>query len=418
MAASPRTRHPRRSVSALVVAGVVAALLLALAGGVAAKPPRHRTPSPSPTPAPVTVTASAGPSAVPADRLARLARGVSITRWFWNPEGIAWAPDHAATYVSDDRLRAIRAAGFGHVRLPIEPKDLVDAAHPGRLDPALLADLDAAIARMTAADLAVLVDPHGWEDDWQEALRTDPATQDAFVAMWSSLAAHLAATTDPSLVYLEVLNEPSFATAEWQPILDRAVEAIRAVAPQHTIIVGPGLWNGIDGLEGFTPPADANLVVNVHDYDPFLFTHQTAAWAGTMGYVQGIPYPNDRYNGCDYLPKFGHDLDGWVEGYCTTEHWNADAVDARIAVAADWAAAHGNVPLTVNEFGVMPTAPYRDRLDWIRDTRAAVERHGAGWTIWGWDDGFGLDAVAQGTMDVGVLGALGMDVGAAIAAGD
>ncbi len=354
------------------------------------------------------------PSDVPADRLTRLARGVNITRWFWNPEGIDRPADHVQTWVSDAELEQLRAAGFTHVRLPIEPTRLVSVAHPGEIDPGLLADLDAVIARLTAAGFAVSVDPHGWEDAWQTALRDDPATQDAFIAAWSTLAAHLAQTTDPDLVFLEVLNEPSMPSDRWQPIADRAVAAIRAAAPDHTILVGGGLWNGIDGLADFTPPPDPNEVVVIHVYDPFLFTHQNAVWAGQVGFARGIPYPNDRSGGCEGLPVFGHDLDGWVEGFCTTETWNADAMKARIAIATDWAAAHGGVPLLANEFGVMPTAPYRDRLAWLTDVRTAFEDAGIGWAIWGWDDGFGLDAKAYG-MDPSVLQALGMDVAGAMA---
>ena len=203
-------------------------------------------------------------------------------------------------------------------------------------------------------------------------------------AGWTTLATHLAQTTDPDWVFLEVLNEPAMASALWQPIADRAVAAIRAAAPDHTILVGGGLWNGIDGLADFTPPPDPNLVIVIHVYDPFLFTHQNAVWAGDIGYAMGIPYPTDRNGGCDHMPTFGHDLDGWVQGFCTTETWNADTMQARIAIATDWAAANGGVPLTANEFGVMPTAPYRDRLNWLTDVRTAFEDAGIGWAIWGW----------------------------------
>ncbi len=43
----------------------------------------------------------------------------------------------------------------------------------------------------------------------------------------------------------------------------------------------------------------------------------------------------------------------------------------------------------------------------LRDARLAFERHGIGWALWGWDDGFGLDAKAYGT-DLAVIDALGL----------
>lgn len=358
-------------------------------------------------PGPGVAATPAPGSAVPPDRLARLARGINITRWFWNPEDIKRPADHRQTWISDAQLRGLREMGFTSVRLPIEPTWVVSLDHPGEIDPALLADLDDAIARMNAADLLVSVELHGWGAPWQDALRDDPATGDALVATWSTLAGHLARTSDPDMVVLEVLNEPALASPLWQPIADRAVAAIRAVAPDHTILVGPGLWNGIDGLADFTPPPDANEVIVIHVYDPFLFTHQNAVFAGDVGYAVGIPYPNDRRDGCDHLPDYGHALRDWVTGYCTSESWNAEALEARVGIATDWAAAHGGVPLVANEFGVMPTAPYRDRLNWLHDVRTAFEDHGIGWALWGWDDGFGLDAKAYGT-DLAVIGALGL----------
>jgi aryl-phospho-beta-D-glucosidase BglC (GH1 family) len=357
--------------------------------------------------APATAATPAPGSAVPPDRLERLARGINVTRWFWNPEEMDRDDDHRQSWISDAQLRHLRAMGFTSVRLPIEPTWVVSLDRPGEVDPGLLADLDAAIARMNAADLLVSVEIHGWGAPWQDALRDDPATQDALIATWRTIAAHLAETSDPDMVVLEVLNEPALASALWQPIADRAVAAIREAAPDHTILVGPGLWNGIDGLADFRPPPDPNQVIVIHVYDPFLFTHQNATYAGDVGFAVGIPYPNDRRDGCDHLPDFGRALRDWVTGYCTTETWNAEAMIERVGIAADWAEIHGGVPLVANEFGVMPVAPYRDRLTWLRDARVAFEHHGIGWALWGWDDGFGLDAKAHGT-DLEVIEALGL----------
>jgi len=56
----------------------------------------------------------------------------------------------------------------------------------------------------------------------------------------------------------------------------------------------------------------------------------------------------------------------------------------------------------------MPTAPYADRLYWFSDVVATFERYGIGWSIWGYDDGFGLANAPDRRMDWGILQSLGL----------
>src|SRR5260370_7763230 len=75
---------------------------------------------------------------VPASRLARLARCVDITRWFWavsdampkdaTPKDATLA--HFGTYMGDDDLALIHQLGFRCVRLSIEPDLLYRKATP------------------------------------------------------------------------------------------------------------------------------------------------------------------------------------------------------------------------------------------------------------------------------------------------
>ena len=45
-------------------------------------------------------------------------------------------------------------------------------------------------------------------------------------------------------------------------------------------MVGPTSWNSLADLPLLRLPADANLLVTFHYYEPFQFTHQGATWAG------------------------------------------------------------------------------------------------------------------------------------------
>ena len=73
----------------------------------------------------------------------------------------------------------------------------------------------------------------------------------------------------------------------------RRSASIRKTNPSRTIVVGPGLWNGIGELSRFRlPDNDLNLIATVHCYDPFHFTHQGATGRDSPDRsVLGIVFP-------------------------------------------------------------------------------------------------------------------------------
>jgi aryl-phospho-beta-D-glucosidase BglC (GH1 family) len=343
---------------------------------------------------------------VPESRLERLSRGVSITRWFWLDD--SGNSEHFAGYINDAQLAEIRATGFQHVRLVIEPRLLLNESSPEQLDPRVLGHLRTAIDRLLNQDLAVIVDVHAWEAWLNNERLTDPDLQVAYASMWGALARELS-TTDPEMVYLEVMNEPAPDDPSiWQPILERFVQAIRTSAPEHTIIVGGAYWNSIDGLLLLTSLADTNLVYNFHFYEPMVFTHQGAGWLEPFDELANVPYPSAG-RCSEVRPTTSEWLNAEINTYCAEEPWHGERIAARIREAADWAVRYG-VPLTANEFGVYPaTSNPEDRLDWIREVRRALEKSGIGWTVWGYDDIFGLGYLPEAPgMDIRTLAALGM----------
>ncbi|MBO9390850.1 MAG: hypothetical protein J7482_19290, partial [Roseiflexus sp.] len=76
------------------------------------------------------ITGCTAPEGVPADRLARLARGVNMSHWF------AQAPFSRAMLQSRhtaDEFHALRRVGLSHVRLPLDPYVLFSERNPARL---------------------------------------------------------------------------------------------------------------------------------------------------------------------------------------------------------------------------------------------------------------------------------------------
>jgi hypothetical protein len=279
------------------------------------------------------------------DVLARLARGVNISRWFRYPAEDS--EHHYRGFITDGDLDLLVATGVTCVRLAVDPRYL----H--------LRWLDEALRRLASRGLVVVLDYH----DESRAIESEPTEVDAFERAWAGLAAHLRDTA-PQQVLLEVLNEPVFDAdpAAWFPIQRRLVYTMRSAAPHHTIVTGGPNWSSLDGLLRTRPLDDPNVLYTFHFYEPIEFTHQGAPWVtGPVRHLSGVRY------------HAGHH------------------VDRRIASAAEWAHRYG-VPVWAGEFGAYPAvAPRDDRLRWLYDVRTALERHGIGWAAWSYDESLGLD---------------------------
>ena len=149
---------------------------------------------------------------VPAARLARLARCVDITRWFWEVGNVipqnAVEPDatlaHYRSYLGDADFRVIHQLGFRCVRLSIEPDLLYHKATPQVPDPVILAYVDGAARRLLTHDLGVIVDLH--DDHPDKPFEHDPDYASGYLRFWQTLARHFSGW-NADMVFLEALNE-------------------------------------------------------------------------------------------------------------------------------------------------------------------------------------------------------------------
>jgi endoglucanase len=301
--------------------------------------------------------AAVSPAADVFERHKRLGRGLNMGNALEGPTEGAWG-----FVIQDEDFPRIKAAGFSSVRIPTKWSAHAAKEAPYAIDPAFMARVDHVVKTALAAGLQVVLNVHHYDELDQEPARH----RERYAALWKQVAAHFA--DFPDALQFELYNEPNtnHSAAEWNLNLAAALKEVRVRNPHRTVQVGGVEWNQVYTLKDLRlPKEDRNLIVHIHYYAPFHFTHKNAPWIkGSSGWT---------------------DHASW-EG---TEAQKA-AVRKDFAVARDWAKAEGR-PVFLGEFGAARTNPDNaSRLRWTRFIRDAAEEHGFTWAYWEYQAYFGV----------------------------
>jgi len=342
-------------------------------------------------------------------RFKRLRHGINLSHWFAQAANNNYAKEHLETHTTAEDIALIKSVGFDHVRFTVEPAPLMNASDPSSLNSAYLRYFDAAMDMILRQGLAVIVDIHP-SDEFKLRLKDDRQVEN-FAKFWRALAQHLS-TRDPEMVFLETINEPMVEDSyRWFGIQAKLVAAIRAGAPHHTIIVSGHRWSGLWEMLALEPYSDPNIIYNFHYYEPFAFTHQGANWAGpNLQFYRNVPYPSSPEAVAGILDTINDQPARLNLVHYGQDRWNAERIDRDVSMAAEWGAKH-QVPVTCNEFGAFRRfSNPADRARWIADMRAALEKHGIGWTMWDYAGGFSVVNKVDGhaTPDADTVRALGL----------
>ena len=178
----------------------------------------------------------------------------------------------------------LASRGITLVRIPFR-WEVIQRAPLAALDTTEVARLHAVVARAHAAGLSVLLDVHNYGAYWldqsgsgiRRAIGSTQVPRSAFADLWSRLATEFAST--PGVVGYGLMNEPvklpgTTAAAEaqaWEQDSQAAVDAIRLVDTNTTVVVGGYEWSGATGWSVRHPRAwiidpAGKVRYEAHDY--------------------------------------------------------------------------------------------------------------------------------------------------------
>ena len=292
--------------------------------------------------------------------------------------------------VSASEFYTMKSEGFDHVRVPIGWQHYVGPAPDFTISPEIFSRVDFVVTNALTAGLSVMINIHHFD----ELDENPPATTDEFLKIWAQIAAHY--QTFPNQLAFELDNEPhdNATTVVMNPIYAQAIPEIRQTNPHRTIFVEPGGWGDIGQLKNLVLPPDDNVIVSVHCYQPFYFTHQGATWtqSAVKGLV-GLQFPGPPAT--PFIPDPSLNLPqnvlDWIHRYNTLptkkNPCSPIAFESKLKYVRAWSDYYGR-PVHLGEFGCYTKADPASRARFYAAFRHSLDKNKIGWAIWDWSAGF------------------------------
>jgi len=309
---------------------------------------------------------TSGPEIVDGNGKLLMLRGINLGNWF-EPEGYMFhldngpqspreieeftreliGPEKSAafwkkwreTYITEADIDRVKQAGFNSVRVPSHWKffdsdnaegfELMDRlVRWARKDGIyIIIDLHCAPGGQTGTNID--------DSDGYPWLYSDAQAQAHTIAVWRRIAKRYA--NEPIVLGYDLLNEPiphfpplQRYNKDLEPLYRGIAAAVRAVDPNHVLILGGAQWDS--NFKVFGPPFDKNVVYTFHKY-----------WTATDASVirEYLDY-RDKYHVPIWLGESGENKDEWIAAFTKTledDHvgwcfWPYKKMDATSSVVA------------------------------------------------------------------------------------
>jgi endoglucanase len=285
----------------------------------------------------------------------RLARTINLGNALEAPNEGDWGVTLQESY-----FVGIAEAGFTAVRVPIRFSGHAGNDFPYTIDPRFFERIDWVVGNATRVGLTVILDLH----HHGELFENPSGERMRFLALWQQIAARYREVPDEQ-VFFEPLNEPNgkLTPAAWNELFALVLPVLRAENPTRPVIVDAAEWGNARAVPALELPADPNLILSFHYYEPFEFTHQGADWMDGSQAWLGTPWEGTPEQ-LTILAQVFDPVAAWAE--------------------------QENVPVFVGEFGTYEQADLGSRVRWTQAIRQAAEQRGFAWGYWEFCAGFGV----------------------------
>ncbi len=214
----------------------------------------------------------------------KLGRGINLGNALEAPNEGEWGVTLEESY-----FELIAEKGFNSIRVPIRWSAHTQNSTPYIIQESFFERIDWVIEKAFENDLLVIINIHHFE----ELFSNPEGEKEKFLQIWTQISDRYKDYSD-SLLF-EILNEPhdQLTAEKWNIFFAEALSIIRSSNPARTVIIGLAEYGGTSALNKLVlPQNEDNLILSVHYYNPFHFTHQGAEWVGGSNVWLGTKWEN------------------------------------------------------------------------------------------------------------------------------
>jgi len=286
----------------------------------------------------------------------QLGRGLNLGNTFESPRENNWGYQMSEAYI-----RLIADQGFSHLRIPIRWNDYAAETPPYTIEPWFMDTIRKVVDATIENGMYAMINIHHY-DEFNDNPDSEHRTR--FLAIWKQISQ--AFREYPDSLLFEFLNEPHqlMVSSKWNEIYKQVLDTVRIDNPTRICVVGPPDWNGVGSVDKLEWTPDTNMILSVHYYLPFDFTHQGASWVGEQS-------------------------QNWLGTTWDSTSTERQAVINDFSAVRNFAEQH-NVPVHVGEFGSYSAADKASRAKWTAFCARTFESFGFSWAYWEFYAGFGV----------------------------
>ncbi len=279
-------------------------------------------------------------------------------------------------------FQLLKHLGFKSVRIPVAFEYFASQHIPVEQ---IFSQIDNIVKQCSLYGLKLIIDYHGGgfnDNNYKDETKTITNT-------WLTIAKRYRQVNANEL-FFELYNEPPHMDPQiWKDAAYNIVNAIRKVDKERTLIIGASNYNSIYELSRFVRLADENVIYTFHFYEPFLFTHQGAAWAGDQESTVGIPFPYSA-NSFPALNLKAKNTDGEKNYDKYAKDGNEQSIKDKLQIVKGWRDKY-YVPVICGEYGVYNKyADIDSRCRYMKAVRLALKQLDIPGMIWDYNDNFSI----------------------------